>query len=333
MGSGIAFTTPPLMATDSFFVAVSNGVCEGPRKKVIAIVQPLQPLTGTGYSTCPGDNGTLQINPVFGATQYYWYNAATGGTLIHQGVTFITAPLFNTTTYYVSYLKRGCESARIPLTVTITPLPLLTANNVTICANNVAQPSISPINNATQYLWYNANTGGSLIHTGISYTTPILNTTTVYYVSYKNGNCESGRTAVTVTVNTLPIATAVTSNSPLCEHQTLQLNTATTPNVNYLWTGPNGFTSTMQNPTIVDVIEANHQGFYTLQLTSTATNCKSVPVSVLVDIHHFPDNIIAVNNSPKCEGSNINLDASSLFGASYSWIGPNAFTSSLKHQY
>jgi gliding motility-associated-like protein len=53
--------------------------------------------------------------------------------------------------------------------------------------------------------WYDALSGGNLLQTGNNYTTPILNTTTTYYL---DNNC-SVRSPITVTVNPLPILNPV----------------------------------------------------------------------------------------------------------------------------
>jgi hypothetical protein len=51
------------------------------------------------------------------------------------------------------------------------------------------------------YRWYTNASGGPILFTGQNFTTPFIYVTTVYYVSIFNGTCESGRTAVTATVN------------------------------------------------------------------------------------------------------------------------------------
>lgn len=58
--------------------------------------------------------------------------------------------------------------------------------------------------------WYSAAAGGSPIFTGDDYTTPLLNTTTDYYLSCTFNNCESQRTKATVTV-TIPNCTTLPS--------------------------------------------------------------------------------------------------------------------------
>lgn len=49
--------------------------------------------------------------------------------------------------------------------------------------------------------WYAGASGGSPIFTGDNYTTPLLNTTTTYYLTCTFNNCESQRSPATVTVN------------------------------------------------------------------------------------------------------------------------------------
>lgn len=62
--------------------------------------------------------------------------------------------------------------------------------------------------------WYADATGGSPIFTGDNYTTPLLTTTTTYYLSCTFNNCESQRSPATVTVNQ-PNCT-VLPNAPSC---------------------------------------------------------------------------------------------------------------------
>ncbi|WP_264531021.1 T9SS type B sorting domain-containing protein [Flavobacterium sp. N502540] len=60
--------------------------------------------------------------------------------------------------------------------------------------------------------------------------------------------------------------TTTTSNSPICINKTLELKAS--GGTNYLWTGPNGFTSTDQNPTITNATSVN-SGEYSCLITGT----------------------------------------------------------------
>ena len=81
------------------------------------------------------------------------------------------------------------------------------------------------------------------------------------------------------------VAPPITNNGPLCEGQTLQL-TVSSPvtGATYAWTGPNGFTSTLMNPTIANVTTAN-AGVYSLIITVGGVS--SAPVTTTVEINPF----------------------------------------------
>ncbi|MDF1699280.1 MAG: hypothetical protein P1U56_25720, partial [Saprospiraceae bacterium] len=74
--------------------------------------------------------------------------------------------------------------------------------------------------------------------------------TTTYSVEITDSNNESISAEGIVTVITIPTPMNVTSNSPLCDGEDLFLYVDDEPMATYLWTGPNGFASTDQNPII-----------------------------------------------------------------------------------
>jgi PKD repeat protein len=57
----------------------------------------------------------------------------------------------------------------------------------------------------------------------------------------------------------------ISSNTPLCVGDTLKLFAPTYPNAQYSWTGPNNFSSNVQNPQICNITSAN-AGLYQLTL-------------------------------------------------------------------
>lgn len=71
----------------------------------------------------------------------------------------------------------------------------------------------------------------------------------------------------------------VSSNSPVCTNSTIQLNA--TGGTTYNWTGPNGFTSNLQNPTIPNATAAN-AGTYICQVSGTGACDGSFTVNVVV---------------------------------------------------
>lgn len=74
-------------------------------------------------------------------------------------------------------------------------------------------------------------------------------------------------------------AIIASSNSPLCTGNNLQLSAS--GGTNYSWTGPNGFTSTQQNP-IINNANATHSGQYTCTISGTGGCDGSTSINVVV---------------------------------------------------
>ena len=94
--------------------------------------------------------------------------------------------------------------------------PVPVAINPTICDGNQATLNITSPTGYGSFNWYNTQTGGSAFLTGNStYTTPVLNDTTTFYVNHTNPQCEGHRYPVTINVNDIPTSTFTTQN-PIC---------------------------------------------------------------------------------------------------------------------
>jgi len=92
-------------------------------------------------------------------------------------------------------------------------------------------------------------------------------------------NWTEGIVSGTCTTFTPPVV-SVASNSPsIAVGGTLELSAS--GGVSYSWTGPNGFTSSQQNP-IINNITTNAAGLYTVTVT-TASGC-SVPASISIEV-------------------------------------------------
>lgn len=132
-------------------------------------------------------------------------------------------------------------------------------------------------------------------------------------------------------INCCAAPTATASNSgPICSGNTLTLSANPTPAVplagayTYSWTGPNGFTSNQQNPTIANATAAA-SGTYNVTINS---NCGSVSASTQVTVNATPVATITNNTGTTiidCNAPTINVTANG--GATYSWdngLGSNA---------
>lgn len=119
-----------------------------------------------------------------------------------------------------------------------------------------------------------------------------------------------------------PTATAA-NNGPICMGSPLNLTCSPTPatpasgTYTFAWTGPNGFTSNIQNPTIANPT-ALASGTYTCTITNS--NCGSVTATTTVVVSPSPTAQI-INNSGTtiidCNTPVISLTATG--GGTYSW--------------
>jgi len=136
-------------------------------------------------------------------------------------------------------------------------------------------------------------------------------------------------TTLTITNDDAPPATPTASNGgPYCEGATIQLSTPTVAGATYSWTGPNGFTSALQNPTRASATTAD-AGTYSV--TVTVNGCTSAAGSTNVVVNATPATPTASNTGPYCEGATIQLSTPTVAGATYAWTGPNGFTSALQN--
>ncbi|PWU18169.1 MAG: hypothetical protein C5B50_09690 [Verrucomicrobia bacterium] len=138
--------------------------------------------------------------------------------------------------------------------------------------------------------------------TGTSFTdTTALNGTNYFYVvsaatylspapETANSPAEASATPVACTPPTTPSASY---NSPMYAGMTLHLIASTVPSATYNWTGPNGFSSTNQNPSIV---AAQQSASGTYSVTATVTNCVSLPGSTTVTVN--PPVTVSIQSSP-----------------------------------
>ena len=153
-------------------------------------------------------------------------------------------------------------------------------------------------------------------------------TSTITYqltATLPGSTCPAVHDNVTITVPAAPAGP--TSNSPVCLGQTINIYGPTMNNATYSWTGPNGFTSSLQNPTIL-AANSSHTGYY--ELTVTSGGCTFPPVGVNITVNN-PPNVTASSNSPVCVGQTLNLTCNVSNATSYTWTGPNNFTSNVQN--
>ncbi len=182
----------------------------------------------------------------------------------------------------------------------------MSATSATFGAGITYQWEVSSIGGG---LGFSNVSGGSGANT-ISYTTGTLSAGTYYYrlkVECSNGPITGYSNELTLTVNATPTASA-SSNSPICAGSALNLFGTTDVGTTFTWTGPNSFSSTLQNPTISGATTAA-SGSYSF--TAINGTCSSTVSATTVLVNPSPSNVTAaVDFTNICDGASVNLSSS-----------------------
>lgn len=129
------------------------------------------------------------------------------------------------------------------------------------------------------YSWYDSPTGGVVLSTNGSFTTPPITTTTTYFVSLRDTFCESARVPVIASINILSQA-VITANQPIVNSS---ITTCSTTNLTL--SAPAGFSSyAWSNGETTQQIVINASGSYSVTVMDTG-GCLSPlsnPISVTV---------------------------------------------------
>ena len=129
--------------------------------------------------------------------------------------------------------------------------------------------------------WWPSGQPVIYIGTGTSFTDSSLTTgTTYYYRIYtfdKAFNYSGAAGGAAVSGKPCAPTPSATSDSPVCAGATLHLTASAVSGATYAWTGPNGFTSSDQNPTLANATTAA-SGTYSV--TATLGGCTSAPAQL-----------------------------------------------------
>ena len=109
-------------------------------------------------------------------------------------------------------------------------------------------------------------------------------------------------------------------NNPVCAGESLSLSASPVTGATYSWSGPNGFTSNLQNPVIPNVTLAAI-GTYTCNVT--VNGCTN---STIINVSVNPSPVPAIAGTAAiCPGQDIYLNENGTGGTSWKWSGPNGF--------
>ncbi len=162
--------------------------------------------------------------------------------------------------YYFRAYDRACPTVTPPVVQPVAPL----------CGEGTVTLQASSDQTDGSYRWYDARDGTPIAGAvNSTYTTPVTQTTT-YYVSVREGPCESARVPLEVRVITAPPA-PVAADQERCGPGTLVLTAQGAPGVAYHWYAADGTTllaRTESDDDSIDVL-ADQGSYVTDALTAT----------------------------------------------------------------
>jgi hypothetical protein len=298
LNTGLTYNIPNLTATTTYYVEGNN--CNGntaTRTAVIATVVPTpQILTTTPASACRATNAVLSATASAGTLNWFLDSISTSGSISYSTVNSISATTRRFVISSITASGSTCTSPRVGVTATMVELPAAPTNfNANLCGTGSATLTATPPTGGFVE-WYSASTGGTLLGSNTSYTTPILSSNTIYFVRSINsfGCASSTRTPDTVkyngptcsilintnamtnsTNNTIVASTISNYTSYIWQRSTdgsnwVDITSNLDPGVTY--SGFSGTTGTSSTLTISTAIPNMHSYQYRLKLTQ-GTGC------------------------------------------------------------
>ncbi len=319
--------TVPVIDSGIYHVYVNwNGCIDSATVHVRIDSTPAVPAATSNSPVCSGNTLSLSSSDATPGVTYQWSGPpAFSSTLQNPTITPVTTA--SSGTYTVTAILGACRSSNTTVVVIrqTPPAPTLGSNSP-ICSGNALNLTATTTAGST-YSWVGPNGFSSTLQNPTINPATTLATGT-YSVIATLAGCPSAMSLIAVVVDSTPVAPVAGSNTPVCSGNTLLLTaTDATAGVNYTWAGPNLFASTLQNPSISPVTTAA-SGVYTV--TAHLGMCSSFSTTTVV-INQTPDAPDLTSNSPVCSGFALILTSSSAVGSTYSWNGPNGFTSVLQN--
>ncbi|HEX8547577.1 MAG TPA: hypothetical protein VF691_11485 [Cytophagaceae bacterium] len=190
----------PLAQGDyTYYVTNTKDNCESAKLPLsISVKARTQEPIVSNVFICQGES--LDLASRVTGQNIKWYNSANATTPIPMPN---GTPANGTVTYYVTSTV-GCESARVPISVSVSKPepPVLKASTIDYCQNAKADSLSKSVTNPSNNKWYTAATGASMLASLLPSTTSLK--TYSYYVSQTVQGCESDRTLLTVKINPSP---------------------------------------------------------------------------------------------------------------------------------
>jgi gliding motility-associated-like protein len=251
---------------------------------------------------CTGETLTMVTNNLPGAT-YNW-TGPNGFTAQGDSVSIPNVDLLDSGQYIIAgFLPGACSLISDSIDISITQVPSVPSifTNGPVCeTDSLLFWNVIPA--PTTYTWTDQNGLPLAANDTLVFNNLSPGNVEVTLVA-NNGECLSPPATLTTSIGQLFSNDIIVSDSLLCSGEDLQLQTVTVNNASYLWTGPNGFQSTNQNP-LINNIQVLQSGEYVAGGTVPGP-CPFIADTVVITVIDVPDQPIILTNGPVCYGDSL----------------------------
>lgn len=325
---------PPLPGQYIYYVVVETANCAtNPSASVTVevIETPVATVQTPFIEVCEG--GTFSLGTVISGSgiSYLWTGPDGFNSSEQFPPAILDAELIQAGTYSLVISIGSCMSAPATTDVVVSPrpdTPIITGDSIFCVGGNLIL-TVNNIPTADQYIWQTplmnpiSTTGNTLMLNNITESMDGM-----WTVIAMLGDCPSfSSQPFSVNIeDTLPIFAS--NDGPVCEGSgdSVTLLVQLIPGVTYMWEGPGGFMSSLDNPTVLGV-----EGTYIVTATSSS-GCTAISSTTILE--EDPPGITALSNTAGiCADSSQSLTfAVTVFppdngGYDYQWTGPGGFVS------
>ncbi|MCW3462619.1 Ig-like domain-containing protein [Chitinophaga nivalis] len=334
--TGATYTTPVITAKTSYYVTVEGdnrcaNIAGNAKVVTVTVLNvPVPIIKASAISICVGDSAVLTVQNADNQYTYRWYNVPTGGTPIFTGTTYVVKGLTASADFYVEATAANCSSAtraKVSIGVGTAPVPILEANNVTVCQGGTAVLKVISSTNGITYRWYTTPTGGTPIFTGPIFTTPALNANTTYYVDATgdSANCGKPSARAAAKVNVVPVPPApvlVSATVQVCKGQNATLAVSSPQaGATYQWYNTaTGGTLLFTGP-VYEVVAPDSTVSYYVQALINGGCPSASRTKATVNVISIPATpVVAASAAFVCQGGTVTLNiVNPVPGTTYRW--------------
>ena len=183
-----AKSAAPVVTTYTCNATNTSTLCSNTAQTVFTSLPSTPVITATPETICISGSAAFTVSPAtgYGAATFQWQNSPDGIAFTDiSGATNLnyTTAILGATTYYKLTIKNGAGQE------CVTPFVTATVNNPMV--NSTAPGShcgpgsvtLGATGSGGTLNWYSTTTGGTALATGSSFVTPVITSTTPYYVS------------------------------------------------------------------------------------------------------------------------------------------------------